>query len=166
MKLLVTIDSGLRRIELVIAIAAMTGLVGLLVAQVFFRYLLLSPIFFAEELALILMVVATFAGLSLLVAENRLVAIDLFGGMRNAVVKQWIHTSIRSVMLVVCGLLAWFAASYVTTPWVWIERSATLNMPRAAIYLVVTAELFALCFHQFVQLVTMQPGKAKAVDST
>lgn len=161
MRILLLADRLVARLELLLAIAAMTGLVLILVAQVVFRYVLAAPLFFAEEVALLLLIVASFAGLSLLVAHRRLVAVDMVGTYVAPSLHRWIQWLTGLVVLATGGLLAWYALLYLSVPWVWFERSATLPMPRAALYCVVAAELVALCFHQAVQSIAGFPPLAR-----
>lgn len=160
MKLMNTLDKMLWRLELAVAIAAMTGVVAILIAQVFWRYVLTSPIFFAEELALVLMIVATFTGFSLMVAEKRLIAIDMFGTRLSENKRQWIAWFMRLVVLVLAATLAVFSIQYLAVPWVWMETSATLGLPRAYLYVIVTVELCILSFHQIIELTQSWPGRA------
>ncbi|MFN3634240.1 MAG: TRAP transporter small permease [Rhizobium rhizophilum] len=160
MKLLRTIDKVFWRLELVVAIAAMSGVVAILIAQVIWRYILQSPLFFAEELALVLMIIATFTGFSLMVAENRLIAIDMFGARLSDAKRRWISWFMRLVVLVLAAALAVFSVQYLAVPWVWMETSATLGLPRAYLYVIVTAELCILSFHQIVELTLSWPGRA------
>lgn len=128
MKLLRTIDKVFWRLELVVAIAAVTGVVAILIAQVIWHYILQSPLFFAEELALVLMIIATFTGFSLMVAENRLIAIDMFGTRISDAKRGWISWFMRLVVLVLATALAVFSVQYLTVPWVWMETDlAPLN---------------------------------------
>lgn len=154
------LDRFLFRLELCIAVLAMTGLVAILIAQVICRYLLQSPLFFAEELALVLMIVATFAGFSLMVAEGRLITIDLFGGRVGARAHAAIGWAMRLTVLALAAALAAFSIRYLMVPWVWAEHSATLGLPRALLYAIVTAELCFLVFHQLVQLVDTWPFRS------
>lgn len=157
MAFLKALDRFIVRLELILAIGAMSGTVAILVAQVFFRYVLQSPLFFAEELALVLMIIATFSGFSLMVVEGRLVSIDLLGGRVSHEVHQWIAWLMRLTVFSLGLALAVFAIGYLSVPWVWIERSATLNVPRVTLYVIVTFELCFLVFHQIVQLVESCP---------
>lgn len=159
MKLLRTIDKVFWRLELVVAIAAMTGVVAILIAQVIWRYILQSPLFFAEELALVLMIIATFTGFSLMVAENRLIAIDMFGTRISDAKRRWITWFMRLVVLVLATALAVFSVQYLTVPWVWMETSATLGLPRAYLYMIIAVELCILIFHQIVELTQSWPGR-------
>lgn len=159
MTFLKLLDRFLVRLELTVAVLAMTGVAAILIAQVIFRYLLQSPLFFAEELALVLMIITTFAGFSLMVAEGRLITIDLFGGRISPHTHARIAWAMRGVVLVLAAALAVFALRYLAVPWVWTERSATLGLPRALLYAIVTTELWFLVFHQFVQLLQTWPGR-------
>ncbi len=160
MKLLMNLDKMLWRLELGVAIAAMTGVVAILILQVVCRYVLASPLFFAEELALVLMIVATFAGFSLMVAENRLISIDMFGTRISDVKRRWIAWFMRLAVLVLAVAIAVFSVQYLAVPWVWMETSATLGLPRAYLYVIVTVELCILSFHQLVELTLSWPGFA------
>lgn len=157
MRIIGLLDRGLARLELSVAVAAMTGLVAILIAQVFFRYILQAPLFFAEELALILMIVASFAGLSLLVASDKLVSVDMLAGLLGARGHAWAAWAMRLTVLVLACLMVAFAVRYLATPWVWIERSATLGVPRATLYAFVGFELAALAFHQAVRVIASRP---------
>ena len=161
MRLVHIVDRWLARLELSIALLAMTGLVALLIAQVFFRYILGAPLFFAEELALVLLVIATFTGLSLLVAEKKLVAVDAMQTIIGPRAHRWTAWLMRLIVFAVSATLVWTAYRYLSVPWVWIEQSPTLGLPTAWIYLAVAGELLALSFHQLVQVIDTWPGAAR-----
>lgn len=139
-------------VERYVALLAMMALVAILVAQVFFRYVLSAPLFFAEEVALLLLIVATFCGLSLLVFERKLVSVDLIGPMLAPRMAGVLRLAIKAMVLVLALALAVLAIRYVSTPWVWFERSATLPMPRAIIQVFFAIEMVLLSLHQFVAL--------------
>ncbi|MGO4852386.1 TRAP transporter small permease [Phaeovulum sp. W22_SRMD_FR3] len=152
MKIPKAIDRALMRLELIVALAAMTGVVLLLSAQVFCRYLLQSPLFFAEEVALLLLIIATFIGLSLLVAEDKLIGIDLLGSIMSPRGHAWVAWAMRAAVALLAGSLAFYALRYVSTPWVWNERFATVPLPRAGLYAIVAFELCVMVFHQLMRL--------------
>jgi TRAP-type C4-dicarboxylate transport system permease small subunit len=160
MTLLKTFDRMLTKLERTISIAAMSGVVIILIAQVFFRYILQNPLFFAEELALVLLIIATFSGLSLMVADNRLIAIDMFGTRISEHKRLWITWVMRAIVLLLALALTVFSIRYLAVPWVWAETSATLGLPRAYLYAIVTAELCFLVVHQLVELIVSWPHRA------
>jgi TRAP-type C4-dicarboxylate transport system permease small subunit len=146
------LDRSIARCEWLIMVAAFAVMIMVLMAQVLFRYGLAAPLFWAEEVALILMIIMTFTGLSLLVRDKQLVSVDLLGpylGDRAAAALQ------RFVGLVVLGValvMASYATRTVMMPTVWVERSPTVGMPQALIYAVFAAEAICLAFHQIVIL--------------
>ncbi len=146
------IDGWIARIERLVALLAMSALVGILVAQVFFRYVLSSPLFFAEEVALLLLIVATFCGLSLLVFERKLVSVDLIGSLLPGRQGRLLRVAVGVLVLILAMALTVVAIRYVATPWVWSERSATVPMPRAVIQVFFAVEMTILSFHQFLAL--------------
>lgn len=82
------------------------------------------PLFFAEELALVLMIVATFAGFSLMVAENRLISIDMFGTRISDVKRRWIAWFMRLAVLVLAVAIAVFSVQYL------LFRGSGWRLPR------------------------------------
>ncbi len=163
MELIRSIDRAIVRLELCVALVAMSGVVVILSLQVFFRYVLQSPLFYAEELALALLIVATFAGLSLAVGENRLIGVALFDAVLSSNARAWMAWGMCAAGIAVTGALAVYGYRYIAVPWVWNERFATLPLPRAALYSFVTAELFAMTFHQLVRLLDTMPARKPEV---
>ena len=93
------LDRLLAKLEQAVAVVALLGLVLVLIAQVLFRYVLLSPLFFAEELAVRLMIIVTFVGLSLLAHHRRLVAVDLLGGQLGTRARRLLDRVVKGTVL-------------------------------------------------------------------
>ncbi len=148
------VDNMVGEAELWTGMLAMAGVVLLLMAQVFYRYLLKAPLFFAEEVALLLMIVATFCGLSLLVKRRRLVSVDLLAPLLPPAAVSGLKRLTDMVVVIVSAIIAWTAFSYVSTPWVWSELSPTLGIPRAYIYVLFGVEMAFVALHQLVAMVT------------
>ena len=156
------LDRWLARFELGLAVCAMTSLVVLLIAQVIFRYLLQSPLFFAEEVALLLLAIATFCGLSLLVFEGKLISVTFAALWLSKKADRWLRWAMQIMVLALALSLVVFAWRYLSVPWVWNERSATINLPRALIYAAVALEMVFLAFHQAVRCVQHVPWQPEA----
>lgn len=119
-----------------------------------------SPLFFAEEVALLLLIIATFIGLSLLVAEDKLIGIDvLVGGVTSVKGHAWVAWVMRGTVALLAAYLAYCALRYVSTPWVWNERFATVPLPRAGLYCIVAFELCVMMFHQRMRLFETFPRR-------
>lgn len=159
MRYVTAFDRAVQKAEVALAILTMTGVVGLLSAQVFFRYVLQDPIFFAEEVALVFLIIATFAGLSLIVAERRMIGVDLVGPQLSPENRARLGMFVQLLLVAICGALAFFALNYVLTPWVWFERFATIPLPRAYLYCIVAAELCFMTMHQLVHVLDASPTR-------
>jgi TRAP-type C4-dicarboxylate transport system permease small subunit len=92
------------------------------------------------------MIIMTFAGLSLLVRDRRLVSVDLLGQYLGGRAVSALQRFSGLVVLGVALVMAWCATRTVMTPTVWVERSPTVGMPQAVIYAVFAAEAIFLAF--------------------
>jgi TRAP-type C4-dicarboxylate transport system permease small subunit len=144
------LDRAIARCEWLIMVAAFAVMVMVLMAQVLFRYGLAAPLFWAEEVALILMIFMTFSGLSLLVRDKQLVSVDLLGPYLGDRAASALRRFVGLVVLGVALVMAWYATRTAVTPAVWMERSPTVGLPQAVIYAVFAAETIFLAFHQIV----------------
>jgi TRAP-type C4-dicarboxylate transport system permease small subunit len=145
-------DRAIARCEWLIMVVAFAVMVMVLMAQVLFRYGLAAPLFWAEEVALILMIIMTFSGFSLLVRDKHLVSVDLLGPYLGDRAASPMRRFVGLVVLGVALVMAWYATRTVMMPTVWVERSPTVGMPQAVIYAVFAAEAICLAFHQIVIL--------------
>lgn len=148
LKLFFGLDRGIAQIERAIAIACLTALSGVLIAQIFFRYVLRQPLFWAEELALGLMFLMTFIGLSLLVHSGRLVAVTPLSAHLSTQAARSVSIFVQTIVAVLSALLAYFAFQYVSNPAVWFENSPTLPIPRASYYTIFGIECVLMSLHQ------------------
>jgi TRAP-type C4-dicarboxylate transport system permease small subunit len=147
------LDRALARCEWLTMVVAFAVMVMVLMAQVLFRYGLAAPLFWAEEVALILMIIMTFTGLSLLVRDRQLVSVDLLGQYLGGRAASALRRFVGLVVLGIALVMAWYGTRTVMTPTVWVERSPTVSMPQAVIYAVFAAESIFLAFHQIVIVV-------------
>jgi TRAP-type C4-dicarboxylate transport system permease small subunit len=144
------LDRAIARCEWLIMVAAFAVMVIVLMAQVMFRYALAAPLFWAEEVALILMIIMTFTGLSLLVRDKQLVSVDLVGQYLDRRASAALQRFVGVVVLGIALLVAWCATRTVMTPTIWVERSPTIGLPQAVIYAVFAVEAIFLAFHQII----------------
>jgi TRAP-type C4-dicarboxylate transport system permease small subunit len=147
------LDRAIARCEWSIMVAALAVMVVVLMAQVLFRYGLAAPLFWAEEVALILMIIMTFTGLSLLVRDKQFVSVNVLGPYLGDRAASALRRFVDLVVLGVALVMAWYATRTVMTPTIWVERSPTVGMPQAVIYAVFAAEAIFLAFHQIVTII-------------
>jgi TRAP-type C4-dicarboxylate transport system permease small subunit len=106
----------------------------------------------------LLLIVASFTGLSLLVFERRMVAVELLGPMLGARGQAALRWLMAALVLVLAVALACFAWRYISVPWVWSEQSATFPMPRAVIQLYFAVQMILLSMHQAIALFIGRSG--------
>jgi TRAP-type C4-dicarboxylate transport system permease small subunit len=147
------VDRLIARCEWLIMLAALAVTVLVLMAQVLLHYGVAAPFFWAEEVAMILMIVMTFTGLSLLARSRRLVAVDLLGRYLGGGIACFLRRCVGLVVLAVALAVAWYAAHTALAPTASVEWSPTLGMPQAVFHAVFAAETVFLAYHQIVALI-------------
>lgn len=147
-KIFLTFDRGIAQVERAVSVFALVSLSSILVAQIVFRYGFRQPIFWAEELAIALMTVMAFSGLSLLVHSNRLVSLTPLTNYVSPQVANVIVLATQVIVIILSGLLAYYALRFVSSPYVWYEQSPTLPVPRAIYYVFFGVECAFMAVHQ------------------
>lgn len=142
-------DKGLAAVERVLVIALTGAIACVMVAQVFMRYFLSSPIFWAEEISVQLLVFATLFGLSLLVRHGQLVTIDFLPQVLAPRARDALFTALGVVMLALFAFTCWMGFDWVSRPEVRVELGATTQLPRWYNYSVLPAAMAAMTWHQF-----------------
>jgi len=150
MQALSRVDCQLAKFEEWIIIGLTASLSLLLIVQVFMRYILNSPLFWAEEVAVQLLVFISFFGVSLLVFKKKMVSVDLLMiviSERSRVILQLLIHIFSLVILVLFLLLSF---DWINQPEVRVEVSATTGLPRWYNYSLMVVAFLFLVFHQFV----------------
>ncbi|GGB84515.1 hypothetical protein GCM10011352_07960 [Marinobacterium zhoushanense] len=144
------VNRGLAQIEkwTLVALSASLGL--LLIAQVVLRYLFDSPLFWAEEVAVQILVAMSFLGVSYLIYQQQLVAIDFIYLMLAKPLRRLVSCLFQLVALASLALFAWLTYQWVSDPLVQSELSPTTQLPRWYNYGVLLIALMAMSFHQLV----------------
>ncbi len=137
--------------QLGVALAAIATIASMLLIgySVFMRYFLSSPIFWAEEISVQLLVFATLFGLSLLVHHGQLVTIDFLPQALGPRARHALFTALGVVMLALFAFLFWMGIDWVNRPEVRMELGATTQLPRWYNYSVLPAAMAAMTWHQF-----------------
>ncbi|WP_417584578.1 TRAP transporter small permease [Nitrincola sp.] len=148
--LIIWVDACLARIEkwLLIALSASLGL--LLIAQVVLRYLFDAPLFWAEEVAVQMLVAMSFVGVSYLIHQQQLVSIDFIYLMLKKPLRRLVQNLFQLVALVTLIFFAWLTYQWVSAPLTQIELSPTTQLPRWYNYSVLLIAFITMSFHQFV----------------
>jgi TRAP-type C4-dicarboxylate transport system permease small subunit len=124
------IDRRLAMLERALVIALTAGIAGIMMTQVVMRYFFSAPIFWAEEVAVQLLVFVTLFGLSLLIQQVQLVTIDFLPRALPPRARHALLAVLGLVMLTLLVFIAWLGWEWVNRADVRLERGATTQLPR------------------------------------
>lgn len=145
-------DAALAALEQIVVVLLTAGIAAIMMAQVVLRYFFGAPLFWAEEVAVQLLVFASVFGLSLLTRRGDLVCIDFLPRALSPRARHALMAGLGGVML---AILVWIG----TLAWEWIGRadvrmelSATTQLPRWYSYAVLPVGLSCMTLHQAVAI--------------
>lgn len=141
-------DRGLAVLERGLVIALTGAIAAVIVAQVVMRYFFSAPIFWAEEIAVQMLVFATLFGMSLLVHHGQLVSIDFLPRALAPRARHGLLAALGVVMLALFGFVSWLGWEWISRPEVRIELGATTQLPRWYNYAVLPLALVVMAWHQ------------------
>lgn len=148
-------SAGLAWLEMLICQILIVAFTLLLISNVVARYVLNSPFYFAEELAVYMLIWMAFLAICVTIARNDMIKLDLFVERLAAPIRRTITVVIE--LLVLAMLLAVLYASWqwVNSPAVAFEQALTLNMPKLPFLMIIP--IFAGCsvIHVFSNLLSM-----------
>ncbi|MGO2511868.1 TRAP transporter small permease [Marinomonas polaris] len=141
-------DDRLAQVEKILLIILTFALVTLLIAQVFLRYVLNSPLFWAEEVAVQVFVAISFFGVSYLIYQKQLVVIDFITLILPTSLRLVIECVFQIISLLTLLVMLVLTFQWITEPMVQNELSPTTQLPRWYNYSVLMFALGAMSFHQ------------------
>jgi C4-dicarboxylate transporter DctQ subunit len=147
-QLIQKIDQALARAEHVLVIGLTGGIALIMMAQVVMRYFFSAPIFWAEEVAVQLLVFATLFGLSLLVQRNALVSIDFLPRALPPRAMQLLLALLGLVMLALFVYVAKLGWEWVNRADVRLELGATTQLPRWYNFTLLPLAFALMAWHQ------------------
>lgn len=158
--LLRTLDGWLGKAESSF-LALLTGILTLiLTAQVILRYFFNSPLFWAEEVAVQILISATFIGVSYLIHTGRLVRVDFLLMMLGKGARAGLERALDLVGLITLLALCWFATEWIMRPEVRADLSPTTQLPRWYNYAVLVVAFYTMAFHMLVRVIVPAKGEA------
>jgi len=124
----------------------------ILISQTVLRYVFSSPLFWAEEVATLLLVLLTFTGLSLLIYERRLISLNFILNFLSKSVQKKIRLIIDLLIIKVLGILIFFSVGWVLDPMTQLESSGTAGWSRWYIYCVLPISFVLMMFHHVMEM--------------
>ncbi|MDO5667345.1 MAG: TRAP transporter small permease subunit [Alcaligenaceae bacterium] len=146
------VNDALAKVEVVLIVIFMALLVLIMVAQVALRYLFHSPLFWAEEISLQLLIVITFFGVSYLTYKKNLLQVDLLQHYLSVGMKKILAFILLVLNFLLLTFLAYLYLNWVTDPMVQADISGTTGLPRWYNYGVAAAAICFMAFHQFINV--------------
>jgi len=148
--LLTKTDQWLATIEKFLIIIFTGSLTIILMAQVILRYGFSRPLFWAEEISVQLLVFLTIIGMSILIKEKRMIAIDFVVASFSLKVQKIIFILLQVLGVLVIGFFAYQSTLWILRPEVWLEMSPTTQLPVWINYAVLPLSLYGMSYHLIV----------------
>ena len=131
----------LKRIETAIGVTCLALMFLIICLNVFMRYVLTAPIFWAEEMSNFLFVWAGFLSCAHVLADDRHLRVTLFVGLLPAAVRRWIALAMTVLLTVVFGTFIWPSVVALES----LNVTAALQMPELYPYAILPL-VMTLCF--------------------
>jgi len=149
------IDKRLGKIELFLVQLSVLTIALIMTAQIVLRYLFNSPIYWAEEVCVILMINMTFFGLSSLVHFRSLVAVHLIRNLGSARVQKAVSMFISLITIVVMILLTYHAVIWVANPNTQFEIAETISIPKWTLYAIMPIAMITMTYHYIIYIIDL-----------
>ncbi|MCG3726157.1 TRAP transporter small permease [Vibrio cincinnatiensis] len=147
-------DRMLARLEYSLLIFAFVALTLILSAQVIMRYFFSSPIFWVEEVAVQILISATFLGVSYLTYLDKLVRVDMILANINRSARRRLTWVITLTSLLTVLLIAFHATEWVFRPENQFDTSPTTGILKWYNYLTIVIGFYLMAIHLMVKMLT------------
>lgn len=108
-----------------------------LLANVISRYLFDAPLFFAEELALLLLVWMGYLAVSYSIYRSDQIGMGLLVDKLSEKSKQRVAIVVDLILIAISSVLFWAALQWLQSSSIFFERAVTLDVPKWPFYLVI-----------------------------
>lgn len=156
-KLIERLDSWLARVELTVLIGLVTALTLILTAQVILRYVFNSPLFWAEDVSVQILIAVTFIGTSYLAFDDSLVRVDFLLEQLPHRARDALVFLLRLIGFVVLAIFCYYATDWIMRPEIKADISPTTGLPRWYNYAVLVGAFYCLTWHVLVKLLVFRP---------
>lgn len=148
--LLIRFNQWLAGLEKILVSLITGALTLILMTQVILRYGFSRPLFWAEEICVQFLVFITLIGLSLLINQKQMIAVDFVAGVFPQKIRKLISGLIQVLGLVVVAFYAYHSTLWILRPEVRLELSPTTQLPIWLNYMVLPLSLYAMIYHMFI----------------
>lgn len=148
------VNDSIAKLEVFLTVIFMALLVLIMVVQVVLRYVFNSPLFWAEEISLQLLVLITLFGVSYLTYKKSFLQVDLLQHYLSAKMKHVLSTVLAIINLLVFVVLAYLFVTWATDPMVQADVSGTTGIPRWYNYAVASLAICFMAYHQLCNVIS------------
>lgn len=163
-KLILKIDDVIAWVEYRLLMLMMLVLAIILASQVILRYFFNSPLFWAEEVSVQILIACTFMGVSYLLYSKKLVRVDFlllyFNNRFYCFAEKILQLISFSVLCIIC----YFSTEWILDPMTRIDISPTTQLPRWYNYGILVASFYCMALHQAVKLLSPVAKVEEAVS--
>jgi TRAP-type C4-dicarboxylate transport system permease small subunit len=124
-------------LERVLCAALIVVFTAVLLTNVISRYVFDAPLFFAEELALLMLVWMGYLGIAYSIHKNEQIGMGLVVDGLSPQRKRLVLILVDVIMIVASGILLWAALQWLRSSSVFFERAVTLAIPKWPFYLAI-----------------------------
>ncbi len=143
---------GLARIELFICQILIVAFAGLLLVNVCRRYVFSAPIYFAEELAIYILIWMAFLAIAATIAHRRMIALTFLSDMAPPAIRRVIDIAVDLTVLVMCVVLALVSWRWLNSFAVVYEQALTLGIAKKPFYAIMPIFFVLAAFHTIANL--------------
>ena len=149
MKIINKLSDVVYSLEKLLAIILATVLVVALAGGVLFRYVLKSPLFWSDELAIFCLIWITFIGGSMGLKQKASPSITIVTDMVSVKVRKILTILSNLILLVFVGYVLYLAINWITMPNIQVQTSTAMNMPKIYFYFSIPVSFVFMVIHVF-----------------
>lgn len=149
MKIINKLSDVVYSLEKLLAIILATVLIVALAGGVLFRYVLESPLFWSDELAIFCLIWITFIGGSMGLKQKASPSITIVTDLVSGKVKKILTIISNIILLVFVGYVLYLAINWISMPNILVQTSTAMNMPKIYFYLSIPVSFVFMVIHVF-----------------
>lgn len=139
-------------LELAVCQLLIVAFAGLLLVNVVMRYAFSAPIYFAEELAVYILIWMAYLAIAATIARREMIALTFVVDAVPAPVGRLVRVLVDLAVLAICVVLVAASWRWLTSFAVAYEQALTLGMSKKPFYAVMPLFFLLACFHTLANL--------------
>ena len=124
------------RVEIFFCQLLIVAFCGLLLVNVILRYTLSAPIYFAEELAVYILIWMAFLAIAATIAQRQMISLSFMADMAAPSFRRALHVLTDLIVLAMVATLAWVSWVWLFSTAVQYEQALTLGIAKRPFYVI------------------------------